>query len=201
MGRKLGLTLDDVVAQAAEIADRDGLDQLSLASVASGLGVRSPSLYNHVDGLPGLRRQLAMCAGHLMAGALADAVGEPSGTVGEVPPADALRAVADAYRRFALAHPGLYAATLPAPTPEQDPEVADALAEPVRVVASVLDSMGIEFSDVIPLIRALRASIHGFVDIELGGGFGLPDDIDESFATTIDLVVSAIEARSSVGLG
>ncbi len=192
MGRKLGLTLDDVVAKAAEIADRDGLDQLSLASLAASLGVRSPSLYNHVDGLPGLRRQLAIRAGRQMADELTGAIG---GTTDS--PTDRLRAIGVAYRRFALAHPGLYAATLPAPTPEQDPEVADALASPVKSVASVLEPMGIASSDMIPLIRALRASIHGFVDLELGGGFGLPDDIDDSFATTIDLIVSAIAARSS----
>ncbi len=74
--------------------------------------------------------------------------------------------------------------------------MADALAQPVTVVASVLEPMGIDLADMIPLIRALRASIHGFVDIEFGGGFGLPDDIDESFTTTVDLVISAIEARS-----
>ena len=192
MGRKLGLTLDDVVAKAAEIADRDGLDQLSLASLAASLGVRSPSLYNHVDGLPGLRRQLAIRAGRQMADELTGAIG---GTTDS--PTDRLRAIGVAYRHFALAHPGLYAATLPAPTPEQDPEVADALASPVKSVASVLEPMGIASSDMIPLIRALRASIHGFVDLELGGGFGLPDDIDDSFATTIDLIVSAIAARSS----
>ena len=192
MGRKLGLTLDDVVAKAAEIADRDGLDQLSLASLAASLGVRSPSLYNHVDGLPGLRRQLAIRAGRQMADELTGAIG---GTTDS--PTDRLRAIGVAYRHFALAHPGLYAATLPAPTPEQDPEVADALASPVKSVAAVLEPMGIASSDMIPLIRALRASIHGFVDLELGGGFGLPDDIDDSFATTIDLIVSAIAARSS----
>ena len=67
----------------------------------------------------------------------------------------------------------------------------------ILIFHRVLERMGIEPSQVIPLIRALRASIHGFVDIELVSGFGLPDDIDESFATTVDLVVSAIAARSS----
>ncbi len=190
MGRKLGLTLDDVVARAAELADRDGLDQLSLASLASSLGVRSPSLYNHVDGLPGLRRQLTIRAGRLMADELSDAAEGRE-------PTDALRSIADRYRRFALAHPGLYAATLPAPAPDEDPEVAEALALPVMTVVAILEQLGVAPSEAIPLIRALRASIHGFVDIELGGGFGLPDDIDESFAITVDLVVSAIAARSS----
>ena len=57
--------------------------------------------------------------------------------------------------------------------------------------------MGVDPATVIPLIRALRASVHGFVHLELGGGFGLPDDIDDSFATTIDLVIEAIATHST----
>ncbi len=49
----------------------------------------------------------------------------------------------------------------------------------------------------IPLIRALRAAVHGFVHLELRGGFGLPDDIDDSFTTTIDLVIEAIGSHST----
>jgi AcrR family transcriptional regulator len=47
MGRKRGLSLEQVIEAAADVADRDGLDALSLASVASALGVRPPSLYRH----------------------------------------------------------------------------------------------------------------------------------------------------------
>ena len=53
MGRKVGLNREQVVEAAAAIADRDGLGSLSLATLASKLGVRSPSLYSHVDGLAG----------------------------------------------------------------------------------------------------------------------------------------------------
>ena len=194
MGRKLGLTLEDVVEAATEIADRDGLDALSLASVASTLGVRSPSLYNHVDGLDGLRRQLALHASGLLTSDLADGVDALEGT-------EALRAVADRLRSFAHRHPGLYDSFLPAPAPEEDPELAAALAEPVSVVGSVLAGMGVDPTTVIPLIRALRAAVHGFVHLELRGGFGLPDDIDDSFATTIDVVIEAIAAHSGPRFG
>jgi AcrR family transcriptional regulator len=194
MGRKLGLTLEQVVAAAAEIADRDGLGALSLATLASRLGVRSPSLYNHVDGLAGLRRQLTLHASGLLAAELADRVEGLEGT-------EALRAIAEQLRSFALRHPGLYDSFLPAPTPEEDPEVAAALRAPVTVVASVLDGIDVDTMTVIPLIRALRASVHGFVDLELRGGFGLPDDIDDSFTTTIDLVIEAIAAHSTTGAG
>jgi AcrR family transcriptional regulator len=194
MGRKLGLTREQVVEAAAEIADRDGLGALSLASLASTLGVRSPSLYNHVDGLAGLRRQLTFHASSLLTVELANSVDGLEGI-------GALRAVAEQLRSFAHRHPGLYDTLLPAPTPDEDPELAAALREPVTVVASVLEGMDVDPTTVIPLIRALRASVHGFVDLELRGGFGLPDDIDDSFAVTIDLVIEAIAAHSTTRAG
>jgi AcrR family transcriptional regulator len=194
MGRKLGLTLEQVVAAAAETADRDGIRALSLASVASKLGVRSPSLYNHVEGLPGLRRQLTLHASSLLTAELADSIDGLEAT-------DALRAIAVQMRSFAHRHPGLNDSLLPAPTHDEDPEVAAALAESVTVVASVLTAMDVDPVAVIPLIRALRASVHGFVDLELRGGFGLPDDIDESFTTTINLVIEAIATHSTTGTG
>lgn len=187
MGRKIGLTREQVVEAAAEIADRDGLAVLSLASLASRLGVRSPSLYTHVEGLGGLRRQLAIYASGLLTVDLAASVDGLDGV-------EALRAITEQLRSFAHRHPGLYDSFLPAPTPDEDPEVAAALREPVTVIGSVLAEMGIDAMTVIPLIRALRASVHGFVDLELRGGFGLPDDIDDSFSTTINLVIEAIVA-------
>jgi AcrR family transcriptional regulator len=192
MGRKLGLTREQVVGAAAEVADRDGFDALSLAEVASALGVRSPSLYNHVDGLAGLRRQLSIHASGLLAAELA-------GSVEGLESARALSAIAAQLRSFAHRHPGLYDSFLPAPTPEQDPEVAAALAQPTAVVGAVLARMGIDPITVVPLIRALRSAVHGFVHLELRGGFGLPDDIDESFTTTVDLVIDAIATHSTTG--
>ena len=190
MGRKLGLTVEQVVEAAAEIADRDGLDALSLAKVASALGVKSPSLYTHVRGLAGLRRQLALHGSGLLAVELAASVDGLDGV-------DALRTIAEQLRSFAHRHPGLNNSFLPAPTPDEDPEVAAALLEPVTVIASVLNGMDVDPTTVIPLIRALRAAVHGFVDLELKGGFGLPDNIDASFTTTINLVIEAIAAHST----
>jgi AcrR family transcriptional regulator len=188
MGRKRGLTLDQVVDAAGEIADRDGLEALSLASVASALDVRSPSLYSHVEGLGGLRRQLAFHAAAELTADLRESVSGLEAT-------DALVTIAHRYRSFARRRPGLYAALLPSPTPEDDPELAAALGEPVVVVGSVLAEIGIDASAVVPLVRALRSTIHGFVDLEMKGGFGLRDDIDESFTVAIDVFIAAIAAR------
>jgi len=197
MGRKLGLTLDDVVAAAALIADRDGIHSVTLATVADALGVKSPSLYNHVDGLAGLRRAMAIHGSRALASELADAVGSADPRAGDAKPSaansgEAVRRLASAYRTFATERSGLYASMLPAPNPADDPELAAELFESVKVVAGVFASAGVVDEVMIPTIRAFRSTVHGFVDLENRGGFGLPDDIDESFDAAVEMVISSL---------
>lgn len=45
---------------AAALADEGVLEAHSLADLAGSLGVRKPPLHNHVEGLSGLRRELAL---------------------------------------------------------------------------------------------------------------------------------------------
>ncbi|MGC4994112.1 TetR/AcrR family transcriptional regulator [Nocardia salmonicida] len=47
-GPKPGLTVDDVVSAGIALADRDGLDKLTIRAVAAELGLRAMSLYTYV---------------------------------------------------------------------------------------------------------------------------------------------------------
>lgn len=47
-GRKPGMTVDRIVATAVELADREGLDGLSMRRVADALGVGTMSLYRYL---------------------------------------------------------------------------------------------------------------------------------------------------------
>ncbi|MFI0791102.1 TetR/AcrR family transcriptional regulator [Micromonospora rubida] len=49
-GRKPGLSADQITSAAIEVADAQGLDGLSMRSVAERLGVGTMSLYRHVPG-------------------------------------------------------------------------------------------------------------------------------------------------------
>ena len=188
MGRKRGLTRADVVAAAADIADESGIEDLNLAAVAVRLGVRPPSLYHHVDGLDGLRREIALRGAVRLRDALA---GAASGLSGHA----ALIAVGRAYRRFARRHPGQLAAALPAPRRAQDPELYQALAAPVADIASILADLGITGDAAIHVIRALRAYLHGFIDLERRGGFGMPQRIEASFERGLALLVDGLARR------
>jgi len=174
---RAGLSTAAVVAAAAEIADAEGLDRLTLARVAATAGVRTPSLYNHVESLDDVRRRVALLALRDLADALRDAA---VGRAGD----DALAAMADAYRAYARRHPGRYAATQRAPA-EGDEEMRTAAAGAVDVVVAILRGYGLEGDDAIHAARAVRSALHGFVTLETGGGFGIPVDLDESYARMV----------------
>jgi len=174
---RAGLSTAAVVAAAAEIADSEGLDRLTLARIAATAGVRTPSLYNHVESLDDVRRRVALLALRDLADALRDAA---VGRAGD----DALAAMADAYRAYARRHPGRYAATQRAPA-AGDEEMRTAAAGAVDVVLAILRGYGLEGDDAIHAARAVRSALHGFVALETGGGFGIPVDLDESYARMV----------------
>ncbi len=184
MPLRAGLDRERVVGAAADIVDAGGADALSLAAVAARLGVRIPSLYNHVAGLEGLRRDLALHSLGLLDDALRLAALGRSGD-------EAVIAIAAAYRAFVKAHPGLYEITQRVP-PVADPAIQAASAAPVQVALAVLAAYGLSGEDAIHAVRALRSAIHGFVTLEMSGGFGLPVDLDESFHRLIAILIRGL---------
>ena len=169
---------------AAELADADGLHELTLARLAERLGVRSPSLYAHVGGLADLRARLAVRGARELTAALqAAAAGRAR--------SDALHAVADAYRAYAHAHPGSYAATQRAPGTEPDAadgEFATAAADLVGVILAVLRGYQLHDDDAVHGVRMVRAALHGFVSLEREGGFAMPVDLEESYRRLVQML-------------
>lgn len=185
---RAGLTPDVVVDAAMEVVDRDGSDQLTLAAVADLVGVRSPSLYRHVDSLDDLRERLAVRAVRELATTLERAVGQRRG-------AAALRTMLVAYREWANDNPERYA-MVPVEAPQLGTPLAEASDELVATVVRWVADLGLEGDEAVHAVRAVRSAVHGFSSIDAAGGFGLPADVDTSFARLTDLLVAGIAARS-----
>ena len=162
-----------MVQEAEQLADEVGLSQLTLASLAARLGVRQPSLYKHIDGMAGLQRSISIRAKRELTDVLGRAAVGRSG-------AEAMEAMAQAYRTWALEHRGRYEAAQWAPEAgdEEDESVS---AAAVQVMAEVLAAYELRGDDAVDAIRALRSALHGFVTLETAGGFGLPVDVDRSY--------------------
>lgn len=187
MAARAGLDRAAVVAAAARLADRDGLEAVTLASLAADLGVRPPSLYNHVAGQDGLRRALALFGLQDLTRRLGRAA---VGKAGD----SAVLAIAHAYRAYAHEHPGVYAATLRAPD-AADAEWDAAGDDLLAIVLAVLAGYGLEGDDAVHAVRGLRSVLHGFVALEALGGFGLPLDRDRSFARLVDMFMTGLRTQ------
>jgi len=184
MSQRRDLDRAAVVAAAAAISDADGFDTLTLAAVAQRLGIRTPSLYNHVSSLADLRSAVAIAGRHALAATMGTAAQGRSAD-------DAVRAIAQAFRAFAKDHPGLYAAMYRVPDGD-DPERRAAAWEIIQVVLNVLTAYGLEGDAAIHTVRVIQSMVYGFVALEVGGAFGMPLDIDESFDLLLTLMLRGL---------
>ncbi|MEK4762692.1 WHG domain-containing protein [Viridibacillus sp. FSL E2-0187] len=186
MTRRMKLDLSIILEKTTELVDENGVDKLSLGSLAEKLGVRPPSLYNHFEGLNGLKQKLAIHGVEKLHEYMLQAA---VGKAGD----DAVRAVSAAYIQFVRTHPGLYdASNRFADT--NDIELQRAQESVVKLVVQVLQAYNLNDETAIHMVRGLRSILHGFTSIEHMGGFGMPLDIDESFLILINTFIEGIHS-------
>lgn len=181
---RVGLELSAILEEAGALADQDGILEVTLANLAKRLNIRPPSLYNHFDGLPDLRKKLAIYGLEKLYKEMADAAIGVSGT-------EAVLAIGMAYVHFARKHPGVYEATLLAPDPE-DEEVQREGAKIVDLSVRVLQAFELEGEIALHAVRGLRSILHGFSSLEQRGGFKLSLNVDESLIIIIKAFLEGI---------
>ena len=184
---RAGLDLDVVLQAAITLADSEGLESLTIAKLALFLGVKAPSLYNHITSLDTVKDDLTTQGLLLLLDRSRDAM---AGVAGR----DALDALGHSQRQFAKDHPGLWAATqLPvAGWSEASKKAADAY---LALAVAVLRGYRVTGDTAIHAIRVIRASLRGFIDLELGGGYGFPQDVDVSFSTLLKMLDAALRLQ------
>lgn len=184
---RAGLDRGRVIEAAAALADRDGLDALTLARLAAELKVKPPSLYNHVAGMTDLLDGLTLLAlTELLERSREAVMGRAGG--------NALETLAHTQRAYAKSHPGLYAATFRSLHGRglEAENIANAYLD---VFLAVLREYGHQGDEALHRVRCLRAAIGGFIELEHRSGFGLPLDIDESFRRLLAMLAEALAAR------
>ena len=183
-------SLAEIVAAGRAILEADGLPALTMQRVAAAVGVRAPSLYKRVRDRGDLVRLIANDALCELAEALEGAL--TGGGVRD--PRAALRAQARAFRAWAHAHPATYR-LLFAPLPEEwwpDAELNRRASEPILRTAAALAGP----ADALEAGRTITAWAHGFVSMELAGGFRLGGDVERAYAFGIDHLIAALEHES-----
>jgi len=181
---KVGLELTEILEAAAELADQFGTQEVTLANLAKKLGIRPPSLYNHFDGLGGLRKKLAIYGIEQLYEVLAQAA---IGVAGD----EAVMTISKAYINFARKHPGVYEAALMAPDMDDD-DIQLAGSKVVALTVRVLQAYKLEGDTALHAVRGLRSILHGFSSLERSGGFKMALDLDVSLEIIIKAFINGI---------
>ncbi|MFB7898932.1 TetR/AcrR family transcriptional regulator [Streptomyces xiamenensis] len=175
---RAGLTTERVVRAGAELADEVGFDEVTVSALARRLGVKVASLYSHLKNSQDLRTRIALLALEEMAERGDAALAGRSGR-------DALAALGDVYRDYARAHPGRYAAA----QLRLDPQAAAASAggRHARMTRAILRGYALGEPDQTHAVRLLGSVFHGYVSLELGGGFShSAPDTQETWIRILD---------------
>ena len=173
----------EVLAAARRLVERDGPHALSMLGVASEVGVRAPSLYKRFADRAALLRAVQREIFAELGQRLEAAAARPG-------PQQALAAMAESYRAFALARPHLYALMFASDLPHdaEGDEARRLAAQPI--VSRLGDWVGRHRA--LPAARVLTAFVHGFVSMELSGAFRLGGDVDAAFQLGLDMLLSSL---------
>ena len=174
-----------IVATARQLIEEQGLDSLSMQTLAERVGIRAPSLYKHVHNRAQLIRSVVEYT-------LAE-LGETVAQAAQMDDAQAdLRAMVHAYRVFAHQNPTVYKLLYSSLSSEMEPSVEASAAAATTLLGTVTRLVGQERA--LEAARMLVAFTHGFVSIELAGAFRLGGSVESAFDFGVETLVAALQA-------
>jgi AcrR family transcriptional regulator len=155
-----------IVAAARRLLEEQGPEALSMRNVAAEIGIRAPSLYEHVADKRALESRI------ITAGLQEQGVALTAAVAASGPDDETLTVIAQTWRRWALAHPHVYRLIYVRDLDRSDPDVADAelaAGKPLR------DLCGGD----VGAARVIWAFAHGMVNLELSDRFPPGTDVEE----------------------
>ncbi|MFD7663804.1 TetR/AcrR family transcriptional regulator [Streptomyces sp. NPDC059788] len=178
MAPRVGLTTDRLTQAGAELADEVGFEGVTVSALARRFDVKVASLYSHVKNSHDLKTRIALLALEELADRGAAAL---AGRAGK----DALAALANVYRDYAREHPGRYAAGQFRLTPED--AAASAGGRHSQMTRAILRGYDLTEPDQTHAVRLLGSVFHGYVSLELAGGFShSAPGSDETWSRVLD---------------
>jgi AcrR family transcriptional regulator len=169
-------SLDAIVRAACDLLEEEGLASLTMAAVASRVGVRAPSLYKRVRDRNTLIR-LVEEATLAELGARLDGVHDAA-------------ELANRYRALGHARPAAFQLVMApgAGIPPVDEQYRQAATESILRICAEL--AGEEHA--LDAARTLTAWCAGFISMELNGSFQLGGDVDRAWEFGVERIVAAI---------
>jgi AcrR family transcriptional regulator len=175
-----------VIQEAATLANKEGLNKVTLKELAHRLNIRSPSLYNHVDGLDDLYNSIMLYGWKQLGDAVAlSAVGKSGG--------DAVRAMCKSYYDYATENPGVFEAMM-RHNQSSSSEAEQASKGLANLTALILSGYNLDDEEKIHASRMFRSFLQGFSSLVNKNSFSDPVSVDGSFSFAIEILINGLAA-------
>lgn len=165
-----GLTKEMIVAEAVSCIESTGQPTVSLHELARRLGVKPPSLYNHIKNTKELQHEVFRYAIDRFV------ENQEAATQGKEKD-EAMRAFARAYYAFATENRGLYRLIMSIPS-EKDDRAKELALPLLKTVVNIFTHYGLKEEAIAHWQRVFRAILHGFISQEDLGYFYYYDEVD-----------------------
>ena len=162
---------ENIINAASDLIERDGVENLSLSSLAAELGIKAPSLYRYVESKDALLHAVIEQTYNKLFEVYDAVIEEANGGTAEI-----LLNLAKAHYAFAHQNPNTYMLAYFTPNPEFSGN-PNMLRERAIAVQRIIEQIsGKENS--LPAYRGLLALVHGYIMLELNGQFRRGGDLE-----------------------
>lgn len=182
---RAGLDEKKVIEKAAQLANEKGMSYVTMKTLAEYLGIKTPSLYNHVKSQDDLYEKIMIYGWQQLSDKLADISLNVHGE-------EALRTFSKSFFEYATQNRGIYEAMLWY-NKYLNPSLEKATEKIYTIFFSITDELGIPFDKANHLLRTYRAFLQGFSSLVIHESFGNPISIQESFDLSIDVLIKGTQ--------
>ncbi len=179
-----------IVETSAAIANKVGLNNLSLKIIAEELKIKSPSLYNHISSLEEIRQRLMVYGWKQAEEKILDSAVGVSGY-------KALKNMCYAFYDYATDNKGVFTAMLWYNKYETI-EKEKATAKLFNMIFKVMSPLDISDENINHIIRTLRSFLEGFSLLVNNNSFGNPVSIKDSFDLSLEIIINGIKSLEGV---
>lgn len=176
-----------VIQAASDIADKDGLNNVSLKVVAERLNIRTPSLYNHIDSLEDLLREIAHSGMRAMNESMTQAA---IGKTGDA----AIKSVGIEYLNYMIKHSGVYE-TIQWATWHGNEETGEIFGNYLSLLTTLIHSCGFNSDSTNEILNIITGFLHGYTTLQLRYAFSEPDRVRNELNTALDTLLAGVHIK------
>ncbi len=186
--RGIGLTREKVIEEAGKLANEKGLNAVTITTLAAHLGIKKPSLYNHIKDQEDIWYGIMLSGWRYVSEEVCSQIKEEN-------PKLAIKELANRIYEMAMQKPGVFEAMLWCNSYANE-EIISITKGLYEFFFAQTEKLGIEIEIANHLLRTFRSLVEGFALLVIHNSFGNPVSIDESFQISLEVFTSGIEKYS-----